>query len=62
MKRIQTASPIRYSVRIKDSTTDRKSEVYISGDLDLESLLFFLRSGGDLEYDVRDLEREVQDP
>ncbi len=62
MKETQEASSIRYSLRIRDPATNKKCDVYISSDWDLESLLLFLRSAGVLEYDVSSLKRGALDP
>ena len=53
---------IRYLVRIKEPSTNRRCDAYFSSDRDLESLLFFMRFGKDLQYDVRDLKKEPLDP
>ena len=56
------ALSIRYLVSIKDPSTDRRCDAYLSSDRDLESLLFFLRGSKGLEYDVRDLKKEPFKP
>ncbi len=61
MREGRQASFLRYAVRIKDTSTDSKCEVYVSSDLDLECLLLFLRMFTGLEYDVRGLRRETLD-
>ena len=55
------ALSIRYLVRIKDPSTNRRCDVYVSSDRDLESLLFFLRKSKSLDYDVRDLREDSSD-
>jgi hypothetical protein len=62
MKASQEASSIKYAVRIRDPSTNRTCEAYLSTDWDLESLLLFLRTGGRLECDVRDTETDELDP
>lgn len=53
---------IKYLVRINDPANDRRCEVYVSTDWDLEVLLLFLRSVTGLEYDVSQLKKEALDP
>ena len=55
------ALSIRYLARIKDPSTNRSCDVYVSSDRDLESLLFFLRKSKVLDYDVRDLRKDSFD-
>ena len=62
MKQTQEILSVKYSIRIQDPTTNRRCDVYVSAEWDLESLLLFLRSIPNLECDVRDVRTERLDP
>lgn len=49
---------MRYAVKIIDPSTERHCEVYVAGDEDLETLLFFLKCATGLKHEVRDLRKE----
>jgi len=59
MKETREVPTIKYLVRIKDPANNRRCDVYVSTDWDLELLLLFLRSVTGLEYDVSDLKKRL---
>jgi hypothetical protein len=53
---------MRYAVKIVDPSTERKCEVYVATDKDLEILLLFLKCATGLKYEVMDLKKESPGP